>query len=390
MKTAPPSSFYGTRAVVSAITAAAGAGGKRGYSFAKELYDNAKSLRIPQRFNFGNSYTETKTKKKKKKPMQDELRSAQNSYVNIVMGRKVPKKVNRGTSLKFLEGRTTTAYTQAGQQSPQDLFFYGTYNQFIGGTSTPNAPAVFEATNPYFSLDINRTTTGSDWAAANAEPLGDNIFWKTLQMEIDVGSFSACPIYLDLYILTPKKDLESGEGPAETFVASLANAGQGITNEADAAAGAVSAAPGAITATHVGVKPNSTKLFNQNYRILKVKKVTLAAGAQERVNISVKMNKVCKQDAMDASCRYIKGQTICVMSVIRGGLVFDKTTAQVATFGNVEAGVVCNAKLHFHPINGTAARINTAFGQRLYPVGATNANQKFLANDDTGKALPDV
>lgn len=366
------------------------------YSGVKRVFGSAKTIVgsaivAGTGFRDSGSQTETKTKKKNMEAAEEKS-GVQNSYVTIVMGKKAPKKVNRGTKFQYVEGRSKSVTGSVGKQDASTLFAYGTVQQFYLGAATSNAPLMTESGVKLMDLNPYRITSGSDVFPTVSNPTSDNMFWKSLTLEMDLMNMTNVPAFVDLYFCTPKDNLESTETPSTVWGGALATDSLGIANEGAPAAASTAAAPGAIVNTHIGARPNNHRGFNQQWKILKVKKVTLASSSQERVVVSVKVNKMIYLEKIRTTdSTFVKNTSVVVMAVTRGGLVADTTDSYVGpTYSRTRVGFLTNARYVFNPVNGTAARINTIAGQQLYPMGTAVANQTNINAGDVVEAVKEI
>lgn len=337
------------------------------------------------------SQTETKTKKKNMEATE-EKGGVQNTYVTIVMGKKVPKKVVRGTKFQYLDGRSRSVTGSVGRQDATTLFAFGTVQQFYTGAATATDPTMVESGVKLMDLNPNRITSTSGLFPTAQAPTSDNIFWKSLVLEMDLMNMTNVPAFVDLYFCTPKDNLESTETPTTVWAGSLAVDGLGIANEGAPGAASTSAAAGALLNTHIGAKPTNSRGFNKQWKVLKVKKITLASSASERVVVNVKVNKmVYLEKIRTTDATFAANTTVVVFAVTRGGVIADTTDAYVGpTYSRTRVGFLCNGRYTFNPVYGSAARINTIAAQQLYPCGTATANQSTINADDAVEAIKEI
>jgi len=301
----------------------------------------------------------------------------------VVLKKKVPKHDIGQWNYTQTHQMVNTA--PAGRQSVTDGWTMGNIDQFrtsSGATySTFQNFTAIQQMNPYL------TNTGSILLPSVVTPLTDRFVVKNMTMKTSFASFTDIDQTGWIYYLTPRVHCTST--PLTTWTNSNLQQGHSFVATTFPAAGVGTGVSGSTNVNFPYETPLRKSSFFKIWKVLKVVKIQLAAGAHQVVNATFKINKLFKNDMVSTDLiegsRYLPGLTIFVMPVWLGQVMVDKTVpaTPLPTFGETRVGVITINEYTCASVSGNAGRLSVALEAINLPGAAVVANLQQI-NEDTG------
>jgi len=287
-----------------------------------------------------------------------------------------------------------------GLQNYLEIVNFLTYKQVmvqstVGGAAVnsdirTSAAPIF-ALQPYQKItgSKDQTATPIDFIAAGFSIRQDRVIVKSITCTVDVGNNSNHGTFLDLELYKCTRD-----GTRNPFIvaqdlysiqATTTVSAPALTGAALNAGVAIGAATGHNTYFCPGVKLTHAHTLPAYWKPCTGKAFFLAAGAQQRFNITIVMNKVIKmEDFVGKSAEdFIKGYSLSLVARVMGQVVVDKTTAtREPTYGAANLSFITNVVYHLGTMKDAAGRLNLDYAARGIPAGAAGTDQLIIDYSD--------
>ena len=271
---------------------------------------------------------------------------------SVYVGLREPKNNRKSYGFNYSATQSVVMGSTAGTQGYNLIAGMLTPSQDLTSTGT-----TFDARSQAYAdlFDINPfgKTTGSALLPATmmAE---DSIHVKTLKSFVSLRNMTSVDCVVDLYVVSAKKN--TNRFPDGAWQTGLINQGGGLAVNVGPTPGRTDGDTiGYADIRNIGFTPTMSVEFNKLYKIHKVVKVEMAAGASENINIHVGVHKDLKKgeltDYLSNGICGVGGQTVFVFGMVRAGLVFDQTNVggvaqHVPTYGIGEVAAVITTRYH--------------------------------------------
>lgn len=240
--------------------------------------------------------------------------------------------------------------------------------------------------NPWSTLPGNAYFTSVATTVAQ-----DRIFVKNVHLDLEMLSMENVPQMVDIYLITPKFD--SFQDPIASWAQSLTDVALGQGSNAPSVLRTVTTATsGKQSVNTYGVSPDASRIFRKTFNVLHCKSVILQPGDQYNLRYNIIYNKMLQKNLFSSSARfenYLKGWTVTVMAVTKGGLVgmtnAAGTGASEVCHANIKVGYALNYKYNLSAV--PTSRIETARVYEGLLVGDTTEVQQKLDDTDQVKSL---
>jgi hypothetical protein len=333
------------------------------------------------------SYTKTKTKSNER-ISADDLHSGL-SEKHVVIRLNKPLKHKCKGKWKYSQNWASQITQTSGDQFVALIAGMCQRNQLLVSTVGPNVLQLREA---LFDLNPATKLPGSALIPANNIPATDRIAVFRVRHNMLFTNFESTSVVLYLYYITPKKDVIPYADQAWATGLSAAS-GEGLN-----VAARTRAAPGVYGGTTVGScsindvfqKPGDCRVFTDLYRIIKVKKIKLAAGATEEVVSTVHVNKIVNRAAVqDNGVDNVKGLTCQIMAVAYSQVVDDQTAGvnPTPTTGPVNIGYVGTSTYFCGMTAAAVNRVDDFFTQQQMAEAVAIANERIINVTDIVAAV---
>lgn len=304
------------------------------------------------------------------------------NWINVSLNRKL-----RGrTAARYCYLQNYSGYLTdyAGNQGAQMLVGFCTLSQMT--TATTPTPNGLQSKAALFDLDPMQTNTGGNLVSSVAQPANQRIAVYNVRANYMFTNFENVASTLILYFVTPKSS--SNKTGIDAWLDGYTTGAYGKAARTRAAAGAYgNTTVGAPTYQDLYNKPTDSVMFNKMYRVLKVHKIQLAAGATEEVNIHVKVNKLAKKDTLvEDNLAYVRGLNVQVMALWYGQPVADKTNAGIAlnvTTSTTNIGYVGSVKYTLGTLKSTVSQPYDMYSNNQLAYSTAITDQKFVSIVDT-------
>lgn len=296
---------------------------------------------------------------------------------------KIPKKMRAVGRWRYQQDNKLTLTGNAGIQSAALLALPLNVNKFL--TSTGGGYNVFQNCVALEQMNPSVGVLGSTALAATATPNGDMIGVKKVLLELELSSWTAAGIYLDIYVCVAKK--AGAKDPVNVWNTGYANNAFGTSAAGIPGAGLSAGTLGYPTASFAHTRPSETRTFNDFWKILKVKSIALTGNSTERYNIDITVNRVAKfvdirQYSADG-IQYMPNMSYAVFAVSRGAIVEDITLgSNFATYAQHRYGCIVQEKYVLCGLIGDTTRYDSNLLYSNVSANATLANQKLLNETD--------
>ena len=312
-------------------------------------------------------------------------------------------------SVEFHQGRVTyqqvtsgLSGSAAGVQGCSLLDAVGTVNQWLTSSGTAlNYYATPYSETGFFKLNPNGNIAGPLISVTN-QLATDRFFLSSVNWKASVTNFESIASTCWIYVC--KSVCNHNFEPAAALGQAITQEGLGLAVGTQAAAGASSGGTyGVPGITFPGVTPGNIKNFNKFWRVKKVHRIDLAAGATEDVSFHLRMNQMgsiarfidinptfttsaASWTVANTTVNYPSG-SCAIFIVVRGSPVRDRTAAGVGfpTYGSSSLGFIIDKIHHFYPVKDQAARIDFDTGYNQLPAAAI-ADQKTINEIDAIQA----
>jgi len=309
-------------------------------------------------------------------------RSATISLNNRLKGRGV------GT-WKLAQNYALTITSTAGNQAAMELGGVCLLNQFIANSPLPNSNQVKQA---LFDLNYSRAISGSSLIPAQAVPATDRMCVYNVRSQMMFTNLGSASAVMTLYVLVPVGD--TNVLPLQCWNTFLGDEDLTVPLRGRAAPGnyGIASVVGGGTPEDVFAKPTDMAGFKKVWRVKKVMKMRMAAGATEEVNITYRINRVVDRAKILASGREaIKGLSVNLFATVYGQPVHDFTTGagpqNITTAATKIAMVQTNTFFCGMTAKAAASRLDSYFTNQQITSGVSNANQVFVDADDDALGL---
>lgn len=335
------------------------------------LYYGNKKRSVVVKRKVSRSSTKTRTKKKFGSSGDDQHSGIGTRNLVLRLHPKL-KGVTLGT-WKFAQNYAGTLSGPAGEQAVQIMMGLCLTNQFTTDTATPNFGQIRAN---LFDLNTSRANTGSTLVPVVAKPSTDRMAVFHVRVNMMFTNLETVSTVLTLYFVTPKRDTPDLADTCWT----KALTGEGLTKatRTRAAAGTYGATTaGTGSSVDVFAKPTNLAYFKTEYKVLKVIKLKMAAGATEEVNVSAHINKIVKlQMLLNSTNECFKGLNIQMLAVAYGQVVHDTTAAGTfMTTAATKIGMVQTATYTCGLTKALSNKTDDFFTNQQIATGVAVANQ---------------
>jgi len=303
----------------------------------------------------------------------DDVHSGINTNrINLVLHKSLKHKTL--ARWKFAQISSSNFTARAGEQGVTILWGINHRNNFLTNAANPSSIEIFRN---LFELNNNRQVTGSNFIPAQM-PDADRMCVFHCTVTHMLTNMSTIPVVMYLYYVTPKRD-------SLVFCDTLwgnacATEGMTVANHVSPGAGVYNAGAtwGSTLNTDWHNKPDYYKNWNTFFRIMKVKKVVLAAGATQELVIRVAVNKLVNREQLTNSVNdNVRGLTVDCLATIYGAAVEDVTAgANIATIGAAKVASVVRKHWTCGQIKDGSARVDDAFVYQQIPFNSSIANER--------------
>lgn len=287
---------------------------------------------------------------------------------------------------QYTQTHSGSMQVNAGEQQAQDCFSVNTPQQCTVST-TGVAPlfyqgnTAFHLLNPYQQPQNNFTST----TFAN-NIFQDRYIIRSNDIEMHVCNPSNVSITADVYILKCKKNNTNAPFTLHNsgFENERLNTANGIFTHTATGTNGVA---GYLSLAYPGVKVGTNAHFRNHYSVAAVRSLKLASGAQEVINIQIKINKLIKNDYMQdlATGGVINAanQSYHVMLVSKGGILVDVTAGSPGIPTYAEHRVIWTAQVmtRLSAVKGNSERLDFNRGVNTLPLTALRSNQELVDAD---------
>lgn len=281
---------------------------------------------------------------------------------------------------KYAQNWAAQYTATAGNQLVTMIAGFCQRNQVLVSSPAPN---VLQLRENLFDLNPAIKLPGSTLIPVNNTPATDRIAIFRVRHNILLTNFESVSTVVYLYFITPKRDVVAYADQVWTQGLSSAG-GEGLLVAARtrAAAGVYSGTTvGACAPTDVFQKPSDCRIFNDYYRILKVKKIKLAAAATEEIVSTVHINKIVNRAALqDNGIDNVRGMTVQILAVAYSQVVDDQTAgpSPSPTTGPINLGMVSTSTYFCGMTAASMNRVDDFFTQQQMAENVLPANAKTI------------
>lgn len=336
----------------------------------KDTSQRAKSMR-------------TAFKKKNKGFTSTNLSEISTNNFTVVLHKKRPKH-NTG-QWNYIQSQPNVFGSASGLQAVTDGGSMGSVAQLntstgLGYTNFQGMAAI-QQLNPYLS------TTGSTVYPTQAIPLTDRYLLKTYNMRTEYTSWNNIAQTGWIYYVTPKRNTRTG--PTSAWLAGNVALASGKAQQTFPATPATTGSLGGESPNYPYSTPLTSPTFKDLYKVLKVTKLHLPAGATKTINARFIVNKIIQdvvvEQAVSEGNLFLKDITVITLAVWMGQVVKDETIGVVGTpvFGKTQVGAISLCEYTCSAVDGNAGRLSNNIAVTNIPTGASLINLHEI-NDDTG------
>lgn len=302
--------------------------------------------------------------------------------ITVVVNKKKPNHL--AGQLRLFDGRSKIIKNRAGLQEVRIMNVIGAKPAWL--TSTPaNAVTDDDLSNyPMMAIDPNANNTGSTLITSSSSDSNNQqaLLLSNVHITFDMTNTSTSGNYIWLYFITPKIDTD--DSPITDWGESTQEIDFGAPAPVFPTPGLTDMAAASISTNQVGIRPEQFRLWNKKWRVLRVKKVELASGACEKVQVQLKPNYIGRADVMAERLKYMANKTVFVMALQHGTVCVDTSldVSGVATYSESQTAVCSQLKYLLHPVKAKASKLDFAVGCSRIPIDATLLNQKLIDTED--------
>lgn len=365
---------------------------------AREYFKEHQQLRHKQ----GRSLTQTETMSRRGSERTNIHSGTATVNLGVRSGLKQPKSILRSADIKMDEVSWQSLTTNPGQQAVGIPMVVGSYQQgyatglpqnpaFPGAAGGPDDP--FQPVVPFISLIPDIDTINTSYYAAFGTPAtghlpGADIMLKSCEASLQIRNSSNIAAYVDVFVCQAKRDIPSFNNGDGTFTTvncgnmwdrGLVAESLNVANQTPLVVANTGGAVGACVSTTPFARPRQTRMFTDNYRIVKAHHINLAAGSEETVNVHMTMNLpyIGEKDIPIWSPVNAAGKNIQpaaattfavgtrkhafeVMIVLRGAMMWDTNAAVKApTLGGTEILIGTSKKYRLALLKSTNKKYRT-------------------------------
>lgn len=250
----------------------------------------------------------------------------------------------------------------------------------------------------YFQLNPNGNISGPLITIRNNFAT-DRFFLSSCNWKASLTNFNSIASTVWIYCL--KATQNHNFEPTSALAQAITQEGLGIATNTQPGPGTNSGGGfGIPTVATPGLTLRNVKNFSKFWKVQKVHRVDLAAGASEDVDFHVKMNQMgsiarfmdinplfttssASWTAANLAVNYPSGCCAFVIAT-RGQVVRDQTLAGVKfpTFGDSSIGVIIDKIHHFYPVKDQANRVDFSTVYNQLPYGVNTAKQSTINEVD--------
>lgn len=270
--------------------------------------------------------------------------------------------------------------SNAGLQSVYTVACGGTFSQILTSTA---APTIAQGPVSYYDMNPYRKVTGSNHIG-NAIPSNDKVVLVQQHIKLNIANMESASCTVFVYVMSAKKNHSTHFDFAMVDglnADALGNTAQTL-NAPGVTAGAV---VGLANYGVVGMKPQMSSTFRSLFKVHKVIRLNLGAGAEEEINVVAKVNRMLDRLFLSnqSGTNIYVGNTSIVLGIIQyGQIVDDVTISNAATFGSSRIGIVQTMRTTLAAVKDNAARINFQEALTQLPVGAAVNKQNIVNSVD--------
>lgn len=336
-------------------------------------------------------------KQEKKQIEGDDIHSGlSGKYISVKIGGRGRKSYGkyRGGPLKAVSITGKTVNYVSGGQSCDYLKINGVASDWLT-TVNNNDDYTYGG---WFSYDPYMLATGSKDSAGNVVIPAANYSTGCMEHVKDVTRLMLTNTtnigqYHRVYVIECIRN--TNQGPLTMWSDGLVREGMGKgTIVLPGAGGSGGSSAGYLTPSIVHCYPNESREFKRYFKIRKVTKVYLAAGATEElifdIKVGQKQQREYVQKAYDGGVEWLKG-SYCIFNVCYGTAVIDETAGGTnqPTYGAVEYAAVTNTTTHLRAVE--QKRKNAVLlGYAQIPSNTANADAKIINMQDVVDSLKKV
>lgn len=302
------------------------------------------------------------------------------TLVHASTGLEPRKDMLKGPGVRIHESYVALSNTTLGAQFSQELCQIGNANSWLAVGGSNSGP--FNTCHNYFDWPGQTITASTTYAAATSTSQ-QRIIVKSGTIICNVANLTNFPVTVKLFLLKAKKDIPNISAAIDSYSNSSLNDTwtQALKSESFGLIDETGTTKGDEIITFPYANPFTTKGVRSLYEILDVKKLEMAAAAQEVVSYNIDMNlytdgvKLIQankfQDAVDsnigglnaANCRIgLRRNGVTLFAIVQGGLVKDIGSG-LPTFGKAEVGFNIVRKVNLGFVKAPFSEISTTFAQ---------------------------
>lgn len=246
------------------------------------------------KFDFGLGGSQTMTETETERLKGDDIHSGINTvsykfYLRPRARNVIPTKIYLEENYSLLCNGTQ------GKQGLHNICVFGNPPQFYNSLRPAN-PSAADYTIPALQLNPYQTNTGSNYLASKVQPSSEKISLANMSLQLQITNFSTASAYFDIYVCQAKQDIMSyNDGSFSNAVTTWGDATAEATygTSGQTFAGATYAAgvtKGWSSYNQIGNRPTLYPGWNEQWRVLKIHKIALAANAEQFVNLVFTIN----------------------------------------------------------------------------------------------------
>lgn len=335
-------------------------------------------------YNYMNSGTQTQTMVKQNNAANSNQHTAVGSTSCVVtLNAKKPQHLKG--QLRIYDGRSKLLKNRAGLQERMILNVIGSKSAWLNVTPAGSVTDDTMGNYPLMSIDPNANNSGSPLITASQADANQQqaMVLSNVQLTYDMTNTSTTANYVWLYFLSPK--IATSKSPITDWGEATADVDYGAAAPAFPTGGNTDMAAASISTNQVGIRPDQFRLFTRKWNILKVKKVELASGASEKVQVQIRTNYIARRDVLeDTDDIYLPKKTVICMAIQHGSVCVDTTlnASGVATYSESQTAICSQLKYLLHPAKSKGNKLDFAVGASRIPIDAASTAQKIVDTKD--------
>jgi len=248
---------------------------------------------------------------------------------------------------------------------------------------------------PAFTLDPNRTTTGSSETSATLpvapipvqfQPSSQILYCSHQRTEASFTNFASIAVHCEIRWLLCKNN--SNADPITAWANDLNTLRNGQSNAVIPATSAAGLSPGAPFANFYGEDPTNNVAFKKFWKVLNKQEFVLPAGTTVRFQFTRPIHKLLKESdlVLAAPNEFLKGLTFLPMFTFKPSPVDMYVTSETAATamvntGSCKVGYMQTDTVLYHTVKDRSVPLNSVFTANV-SVPFAAATQQHIDDDD--------